>query len=199
MLNEFYCHTAQDNHWGLKPLCWCNDIVNTSVSRSRDLELLFQRNLATTQHKNVEGLESCRIIKLGCFDKIRKEILLIKRFQKWSTWWIHQEFDKMVSVSCWMISTDYICLMPKLIMNGKFPMELMDNRIGNGSFDGEETWRKTSIFFAVGSGHLGGENGVSQSSENQGYQVKKLIDNPKIGLFSSKALNFGNYRSLIPV
>lgn len=51
---------------------------------------------------------------------------------------------------------------------------LLDNRNLNWMDPMGELMEKGPVFFAVGAGHLGGENGLLQLLRNQGYRLKRL-------------------------
>ncbi|MFT4857028.1 MAG: hypothetical protein ACI9ZX_001942 [Algoriphagus sp.] len=134
---------------------------------------LFFTNLATTQNKNVEGLESVEF-QMGLFDEIPEEILLkeiskmvtsddsIKEFEQLVNAYIAEDIDQLYQV------------IAENEMMDNFNELMLDNRNRNWIPLMEKNMKENQVFFAVGSGHLGGENGVINLLRNQGYEVKPI-------------------------
>jgi len=130
------------------------------VSRSRVMSCFFT-NLATTQHKNVEGLEFCRYIKWDCLIKSGRDFIE-RDFQKWLTlgWFIKEfwkqnasgaytaeDIDQLISSDCRKLSI----LMGKISMSSCWIIEMKDCDPLM-----EKNMKKNSRSFSqVGSGHVG--------------------------------------------
>ncbi len=59
-------------------------------------------------------------------------------------------------------------------MMGNFNELMLDNRNRNWIPVMEKNMKENQVFFAVGSGHLGGENGVINLLRTQGYELKPI-------------------------
>jgi len=134
---------------------------------------LFFTNLATTQHKNVEGLESVEY-QMGLFDKIPEEILLKEISKMVTSDDSIKEFEQMVSAYTAEDIDQLYLLIAENEMMGNFNELMLDNRNRNWIPLMEKNMKENQVFFAVGSGHLGGENGVINLLRTQGYQVKAI-------------------------
>jgi len=134
---------------------------------------LFFMNLAKTQNKNVEGLESVEF-QMGLFDEIPEEILLKEISKMVTTDDSIKEFEQMVSAYTAEDIDKLYQVIAENEMMGNFNELILDNRNKNWIPLMEKNMKENQVFFAVGSGHLGGENGVINLLRNQGYQVKPI-------------------------
>jgi uncharacterized protein len=134
---------------------------------------LFFTNLAKTQNKNVEGLESVEF-QMGLFDEIPEEILLKEISKMVTTDDSIKEFEQMVSAYTAEDIDKLYEVIAENEMMGNFNELMLDNRNRNWIPVMEKNMKGNQVFFAVGSGHLGGENGVINLLRNQGYQVKPI-------------------------
>ena len=134
---------------------------------------LFFTNLAKTQNKNVEGLESVEF-QMGLFDEIPEEILFEEISKMVTTDEFIKEFEQMVSAYTAEDIDKLYQVIAENEMMGNFNELMLDNRNRNWIPVMEKNMKENQVFFAVGSGHLGGENGVINLLRNQGYQVKPI-------------------------
>jgi uncharacterized protein YbaP (TraB family) len=134
---------------------------------------LFFTNLAKTQNKNVEGLESVEF-QMGLFDEIPEEILFEEISKMVTTDESIKEFEQMVSAYTAEDIDKLYQVIAENEMMGNFNELMLDNRNRNWIPVMEKNMKENQVFFAVGSGHLGGENGVINLLRNQGYQVKPI-------------------------
>ena len=134
---------------------------------------LFFTNLAKTQNKNVEGLESVEF-QMGLFDEIPEEILLKEISKMVTTDDSIKEFEQMVSAYTAEDISQLYQVIAKNEMMANFNELMLENRNRNWIPVMEKNMKENQVFFAVGSGHLGGENGVINLLRNQGYQVKPI-------------------------
>jgi hypothetical protein len=134
---------------------------------------LFFTNLATAQNKNVGGLETVEF-QMALFDEIPEEVQTKEIVKMVTTQDSLDEFEQMVKA----YTAEDINQLYKVIteneMMGNFNEIMLDNRNRNWIPLMEKSMKENQVFFAVGSGHLGGENGVINLLRNQGYQVKAI-------------------------
>jgi hypothetical protein len=134
---------------------------------------LFFTNLAKTQNKNIEGLESVEY-QMGLFDEIPEEILLKEISKMVTSDDAIEEFEQMVRTYTAEDIDQLYLLIAENELIGNFKELMLDNRNKNWIPLMEKNMKENQVFFAVGSGHLGGENGVINLLRNQGYQVKAI-------------------------
>jgi uncharacterized protein YbaP (TraB family) len=134
---------------------------------------LFFTNLAKTQNKNVEGLESVEF-QMGLFDEIPEEILLKEISKMVTSDDSIKEFEQLVNAYTAEDIDQLYQVIAENEMMGNFNKLMLDNRNRNWIPLMEKNMKENQVFFAVGSGHLGGENGVIILLRNQGYQVKPI-------------------------
>jgi len=134
---------------------------------------LFFTNLAKTQNKNIEGLESVEY-QMGLFDEIPEEILLKEISKMVTSDDAIEEFEQMVrTYTAEDIDQLYLMIAENELI-GNFKELMLDNRNKNWIPLMEKNIKENQVFFAVGSGHLGGKNGLINLLRNQGYQVKAI-------------------------
>lgn len=134
---------------------------------------LFFTNLAKTQNKNIEGLESVEY-QMGLFDEIPEEILLKEISKMVTSDDAIEEFEQMVrTYTAEDIDQLYLMIAENELI-GNFKELMLDNRNKNWIPLMEKNIKENQVFFAVGSGHWGGKNGLINLLRNQGYQVKAI-------------------------
>lgn len=134
---------------------------------------LFFTNLAKTQNKNIEGLESVEY-QMALFDEIPEEILLKEISKMVTTDESIKEFEQMVKAYTAEDINQLYEVISENEMMGNFSELMLDNRNRNWIPVMEKNMMENQVFFAVGSGHLGGENGVINLLKQAGFTVKAV-------------------------
>lgn len=133
----------------------------------------FFTSLATDQNKPVKGLETVEY-QMGIFDQIPAELQLADLIKMVTTNESEEEFELMVET---YLSEDLDRLYS--IMKDSDTMEkyqdiMLDNRNRNWISEMDSAMKNSSVFFAVGGGHLPGENGIINLLRKKGYKVEPV-------------------------
>ena len=133
----------------------------------------FFTSLATDQNKPVKGLETVEY-QMGIFDQIQAELQLADLIKMVTTNESEEEFELMVET---YLSEDLDRLYS--IMKDSDTMEkyqdiMLDNRNRNWISEMDSAMKNSSVFFAVGGGHLPGENGIINLLRKKGYKVEPV-------------------------
>lgn len=128
---------------------------------------------AQSLSKPIEGLETVEI-QMGTFDQIPAKVQLdelVKMIREKSG---AEEFNRMVES---YLAEDIDALFQTMNQDGmmkEYRGIMLDNRNKAWIPQLQEKMTKESVFVAVGSGHLAGENGVISLLKNAGYQVEPI-------------------------
>lgn len=133
----------------------------------------FFTSLATDQNKPVKGLETVEY-QMGVFDQIPAELQLAELAKMVTSDESEAEFKMMVET---YLSEDLDRLYA--IMKDSDTMEnyqdiMLDNRNRNWVSVMDAAMKNSSVFFAVGGGHLAGENGIINLLRIAGYKVEPV-------------------------
>lgn len=133
----------------------------------------FFTSLATDQNKPVKGLETVEY-QMGVFDQIPAELQLAELAKMVTSDESEAEFEMMVET---YLSEDLDRLYT--IMKDSDTMEkyqdiMLDNRNRNWVSVMDAAMKNSSVFFAVGGGHLAGENGIISLLRIAGYKVEPV-------------------------
>jgi uncharacterized protein YbaP (TraB family) len=131
---------------------------------------LFFTKLATSQNKNVEGLETIEY-QMGLFDEIPEEVQTKEIAKMVTTDESLDEFAQMVEAYTAEDINKLYEVVTENEMMGNFNEIMLDNRNKNWIPVMEKNMKENQVFFAVGSGHLGGDNGVINLLRGKGYTV----------------------------
>ena len=140
---------------------------------SYEIELM---NLAKGQEKTIGGLETAEF-QMSMFDSIPYKVqaqMLVESIT--ATNKDNDEFEKMVD----LYKKQDINGMQDLMKEdengiGKYEELLLINRNKNWIPVMASSMKKESTFFAVGAGHLGGEEGVVRLLQKEGYTLRPII------------------------
>lgn len=139
---------------------------------SYEMELMKKAN---EQNKEIEGLETAEF-QMSMFDSIPYKIqadMLVKAIESGGAG-SETDFKEMVD----LYKKQDIAAMQKLMQDdasiGQYEELLLVNRNKNWIPVMGEMMQKYSMFFAVGAGHLGGQQGVVNLLRQAGYSVKPL-------------------------
>lgn len=133
----------------------------------------FFTSLATDQNKPVKGLETVEY-QMGVFDQIPAELQLAELAKMVTSDESEAEFKMMVET---YLSEDLDLLYA--IMKDSDTMEnyqdiMLDNRNRNWVSVMDAAMKNSSVFFAVGGGHLAGENGIINLLRIAGFKVEPV-------------------------
>lgn len=131
---------------------------------------MFFTNLATSQKKNIEGLETIEY-QMGIFDQIPEEVQTKEIAKMVTTDESLDEFGQMVEAYTAEDINKLYEVVTENEMMGNFNEIMLDNRNKNWIPVMEKNMKENQVFFAVGSGHLGGDNGVINLLRGKGYTV----------------------------
>ncbi len=130
-------------------------------------------SLAADQNKPIKGLETVEY-QMGIFDQIPAELQLEELVKMVTTDESEAEFEAMVDT---YLSEDLDSLYS--IMKDSDSMEkyqdiMLDNRNRNWVVEMDSAMKNSSVFFAVGGGHLAGENGIINLLRKTGYKLEPV-------------------------
>ncbi len=176
-LNEFLLESYGA---GLAQLGVLKPFVLTSMVMLKQLPCVevvsyeeFFTSLATEQKKPIKGLETVEY-QMGIFDQIPTELQLIELAKMVKSNESGEEFEMMLET---YLSEDLDRLYG-LIKNSDTMEEyqdiMLDNRNRNWVSEMNIAMKNSSVFFAVGGGHLAGENGIIILLRNAGYKVEPV-------------------------
>ena len=134
---------------------------------------MFFTSLATEQKKNVEGLETIEY-QMGLFDQIPVEEQTKEIAKMLTSEETLEEFEKMVDAYTSQDLEQLYAVVTDSDMMGKYNDLMLGNRNKNWIPVMEENMKENQVFFAVGSGHLAGEDGVISLLRKQGYTVNPV-------------------------
>jgi uncharacterized protein YbaP (TraB family) len=135
---------------------------------------LFFTNLATEQQKEILGLETVEF-QMQVFDQIRIDYQLDELGKMVTEDYTQKEFAKMIEAyQAEDLDQLYKMIAESGTMTGDFAEIMLDDRNEEWIDDMENLMKEEATFFAVGAGHLGGENGVISLLEKAGYKVEAV-------------------------
>jgi uncharacterized protein YbaP (TraB family) len=130
----------------------------------------FFTSLATEQKKPIKGLETVEY-QMGIFDQIPAGLQLAELAKMVKSGESEAEFEILVQT---YLSEDldrlYAIIKDSDTME-KYQDIMLDNRNRNWVAEMNSAMQNSSIFFAVGGGHLPGENGIIKLLRDRGYKV----------------------------
>lgn len=155
----------------LKPMFFSSILIQESMSKMASYEMEFNK-MAKKKHKQIIGLETIDF-QLSLFDQLPMETQVdmlkkdynsdMKNFDTLLYCYLNEdleEFGKLMSVE----TADYPEFNELLLVNrNKSWIEPMRIQM-----------KKESTFFAVGAGHLGGQDGVINLLRNEGFTVTAI-------------------------
>ncbi len=135
---------------------------------------LFFTNLATEQQKEILGLETVEF-QMQVFDQIPIDYQLDELGKMVTEDYTQKEFAKMIEAyQAEDLDQLYKMIAESGTMTGDFAEIMLDDRNEEWIDDMENLMKEEATFFAVGAGHLGGENGVISLLEKAGYKVEAV-------------------------
>lgn len=135
---------------------------------------LFFTNLATEQQKEILGLETVEF-QMQVFDQIPIDYQLDELGKMVTEDDSQKEFAKMIEAyQAEDLDQLYKMIAESGTMTGDFAEIMLDDRNEEWIDDMENLMKEEATFFAVGAGHLGGENGVISLLEKAGYKVEAV-------------------------
>lgn len=133
----------------------------------------FFTSLATDQNKPVKGLETVEY-QMGIFDQIPEELQLAELAKMLTSDDSEAEFEKMVATYLSEDLDKLYDLMKNSDTMAKYQDIILDNRNRNWISQMDSAMKNSSVFFAVGGGHLAGENGIINLLRKGGYKVEPV-------------------------
>ena len=155
----------------LKPFVLTSMILMKQMpcSQIESYEMYFT-NKATQEQKEVLGLETVEF-QMGIFEKIPDEVELEEVGKMVTSDYTQKEFAKLVEKYLEEDVDGLYRLMTDNPMMKAYGTLLLDERNKAWIQTMQDYMAKKPTFFAVGSGHLGGEFGVINLLRKSGYQV----------------------------
>ncbi len=135
-------------------------------------ELFFTKKAANLK-KEIEGLESVEF-QMGIFDEIPESVQIQEIKKLLSGENSLEEFEKLLSAYLAEDINQLYEVATSGEMMENFDELMLDNRNKNWIPVMEKSMLENQVFFAVGSGHLGGEYGLINLLRAEGYQVRPL-------------------------
>jgi uncharacterized protein len=140
----------------------------TSI-KSYEMEFIAKAKAA---NKTIIGLEKVKA-QLDFLNNAYTDQEMITMLKEMNT----EETKKMVQYYIQEdISNLYLNVTDKKVMNEKTKSFILDQRNSNWATIMPEMMKKESVFFAVGAGHLSGEEGVINLLRKAGYKVKPILN-----------------------
>lgn len=133
----------------------------------------FFTSLATDQKKPVKGLETVEY-QMGIFDQIPAELQLAELVKMVTSDESEAEFEKMVETYLSEDLDRLYAIMKDSDSMVKYQDIMLDNRNRNWVTEMDSSMRNSSVFFAVGGGHLAGENGIINLLRRAGYKMEPV-------------------------
>lgn len=133
----------------------------------------FFTSLATDQNKPVKGLETVEY-QMGVFDQIPAELQLAELAKMVTSDESEAEFEMMVETYLSENLDRLYTIMKDSDTMEKYQDIMLDNRNRNWVSVMDAAMKNSSVFFAVGGGHLAGENGIINLLRIAGYKVEPV-------------------------
>lgn len=133
----------------------------------------FFTSLATDQNKPVKGLETVEY-QMGVFDQIPAELQLAELAKMVTSDKSEAEFKMMVETYLSEDLDRLYAIMKDSDTMEKYQDIMLDNRNRNWVSVMDAAMKNSSVFFAVGGGHLAGENGIINLLRIAGYKVEPV-------------------------
>lgn len=133
----------------------------------------FFTSLATDQNKPVKGLETVEY-QMGIFDQIPADLQLAELAKMVTSVDSEAEFEMMVETYLSEDLDRLYWIMQDSDTMDKYQDIMLDNRNLNWVSEMDSAMKHSSVFFAVGGGHLAGERGIINLLRKAGYQVEPV-------------------------
>lgn len=133
----------------------------------------FFTSLATDQNKPVKGLETVEY-QMGIFDQIPADLQLAELAKMVTSVDSEAEFEMMVETYLSEDLDRLYGIMQDSDTMDKYQDIMLDNRNLNWVSEMDSAMKHSSVFFAVGGGHLAGERGIINLLRKAGYQVEPV-------------------------
>lgn len=133
----------------------------------------FFTSLATDQNKPVKGLETVDY-QMGVFDQIPAELQLAELAKMVTSDESEEEFKMMVETYLSEDLDRLYAIMKDSDTMEKYQDIMLDNRNRNWVSVMDAAMKNSSVFFAVGGGHLAGENGIINLLRIAGYKLEPV-------------------------
>ncbi len=133
----------------------------------------FFTSLATDQNKPVKGLETVEY-QMGVFDQIPTELQLAELAKMVTSDESEAEFEMMVETYLSEDLDRLFAIMKDSDTMEKYQDIMLDNRNRNWVSEMDSAMNNSSVFFAVGGGHLAGENGIINLLRKAGYKLEPV-------------------------
>lgn len=133
----------------------------------------FFTSLANEQKKPIKGLETVEY-QMGIFDQIPADLQLAELVKMVTSNESEEEFEMMVETYLSEDLDSLYAIMNESDMMKEYQDIMLDDRNRNWIVEMNSAMKSSSAFFAVGGGHLGGENGVINLLRIAGYRVEPV-------------------------
>lgn len=133
----------------------------------------FFTSLAEDQKKTVKGLETVEY-QMGIFDQIPSKLQIAELIKMVKGNESEIEFGRLVEIYLSEDLDSLYALMSESDLMEEYQDIMLDDRNRNWVIEMNSIMKTSSAFFAVGGGHLGGENGVINLLRKAGYKVEPV-------------------------